>query len=124
MWFSLRHWEGQGQVGEGLVKGARALQVERQQPVNRALDWICPPSGELSVTREEASLSLLAQGRALPSPWMALEGSVGHSLLQLDSPVVMEKRSDFRQGWEGQVGVEMDLVTVVWKGNVFLSTCL
>ena len=48
---------------------------------------------------------------------------MGHSLLQLDSPVVLEKRSDFRQGWEGQVGVEMDLVTVVWKGNVFLHVC-
>lgn len=29
VWFSLRHWEGQGQEGEGLVKGARALQGER-----------------------------------------------------------------------------------------------
>lgn len=50
------------------------------------------------------------QGRALLILGRT-KGLAKLSLLVLDSLAVIVKRSDFRQRWEGQVGVEMDQVT-------------
>lgn len=52
------------------------------------------------MNQDEASLSLLVNR----ADRHGIERVSGHSLLLLHSPVVMVPRSDFRQGWEGEVG--------------------
>lgn len=66
-----------------------------------------PSSGEWPVNQDEASLSLLANGawsRARLCHHHGIERTSGHMLLLLHSPVVMVQWSDFRRGWEGEVG--------------------